>query len=184
MDAGIMIAPLQRQTQNGLRVFLLIWFGQFVSRTGTALTRFALLIWAFEQTGGATALALLGFFAFLPALLVNPLAGVLVDRLDRRICLILADLGAGLVTVALLALYQADALRLWHLYLAQFLAGTCDAIQLPAYAAATTLLLPKRHYGRGAGIALMFACTALLGATMALSGYLFPAIRNVEDEPA
>lgn len=137
---------------GGMRTFLLIWVGQFVSRVGTALTRFALIIWAYEQTGGATAVALLGFFAFLPALLVNPIAGVWVDRLDRRKVLVLADLGAGLMTVMLVALHRLDAMQLWHLYLVQFMAGTFEAFQLPAYSAATTLLLPKAHYGRAAGL--------------------------------
>lgn len=137
---------------GGMQTFLLIWVGQFVSRIGTGLTRFALIIWAYEQTGGATAVALLGFFAFLPALVVNPIAGVWVDRLDRRKVLVLADLGAGLMTVMLLALHQLDTMQLWHLYLMQFLAGTFEAFQQPAYSAATTLLLPKAQYGRAAGL--------------------------------
>lgn len=143
---------LRRLPTEGVRTFLFIWAGQFVSRIGTALTRFALIIWAYEQTGGATAVALLGFFAFLPALLINPIAGVWVDRLDRRKVLIVADLGAGLMTVLLLALHRLDAMQVWHLYVVQFMAGAFEAFQLPAYSAATTLLLPKAHYGRAAGL--------------------------------
>ncbi|MDX1524474.1 MAG: MFS transporter, partial [Anaerolineae bacterium] len=36
--------------------------------------------------------------------------------------------------------------------------------------------------GPGAGMGLMFVCTALMGATVCFSGYLVPAIRNVEDD--
>lgn len=49
-------------TNNGMRVFTIVWLGQFVSVIGTAMTRFALLIWAYQQTGSATTVALLGFF--------------------------------------------------------------------------------------------------------------------------
>jgi hypothetical protein len=42
---------------TGIKTFITIWFGQFVSQTGTALTRFALLIWAYEQTGSAMSLS-------------------------------------------------------------------------------------------------------------------------------
>jgi MFS transporter, DHA3 family, macrolide efflux protein len=77
---------------------------------------------------------------------------VWVDRLDRRKVLVWADLGAGLMTVMLLVLHRFDAMQLWHLYLVQFMAGTFEAFQLPAYSAATTLLLPKAHYGRAAGL--------------------------------
>ena len=52
-----------------MKTFLIIWLGQFVSRIGTALTRFALLIWLYQQTQSALSVALLGFFAFLPAIL-------------------------------------------------------------------------------------------------------------------
>ena len=60
------------------------------------MTRFALIIWAYQETGSATTLALLGFFAWLPFVIVSPFAGVLVDRLDRRWVLIVSDLGSGL----------------------------------------------------------------------------------------
>ena len=44
------------------------------------MTRFALTIWAWQVTGQATALALVGFFSFAPIVLLSPLAGALVDR--------------------------------------------------------------------------------------------------------
>jgi hypothetical protein len=48
---------------------------------------------------------------------VSPLAGVIIDRLDRRWVLMSVDLGAGLMTVALLVLYSTGSLQVWHLYL-------------------------------------------------------------------
>lgn len=135
-----------------MKTFMTIWFGQFVSRIGTALTRFALLIWAYQQTDSALAVALLGFFSFLPAILISPMAGVWVDRLDRRRVMILADCAAGLTTLALLLLHMGGALQVWHLYAVVFLAGTFEAFQSPAYMAATTLLLPKHEYARASGL--------------------------------
>ncbi len=96
--------------------------------------------------------ALLGFFSFLPAFLVSPLAGVWVDRLDRRKMMLLADAGAGLVTIALFALYATGGLQIWHLYVAQILAGIFESFQSPAYAASTTLLVSKEHYARINGL--------------------------------
>src|SRR5512144_260063 len=46
--------------------FLVIWSGQLVSQTGTAMTAFALLVWAYQQTGRATSVALIGLCWFLP----------------------------------------------------------------------------------------------------------------------
>ena len=135
-----------------MRTFIIIWFGQLVSLLGTAMIRFALLIWAYEQTGQATTLALLGFFSFGLDILLSPIAGVWVDRWDRRLVLLFADLGAGLMTVTMLILYMTNALQIWHLYVAQTLTGGFGAFQAPAYTAATTMLVPKAQYTRTSGM--------------------------------
>ena len=139
----------------GVRTFLTIWLGQFVSRVGTAMTRFALLIWAYEQTGAVTTVALLGFFGFLPYVLLSPVAGVWVDRLDRRKVMLLADLGSGVVTAALLGLFFTGGLAIWHLYAAEVITAALDTFQGPAYSAASTVLLPKELYGRASGLRSM-----------------------------
>jgi len=135
-----------------MRTFTIIWFGQLVSLIGTAMTRFALLIWAYDQTGSATAVALLGFFSYAPYVLASPVAGDWVDRLDRRLVMIAADTGAALMTITLLLLYAAGALQVWHLFAAQALSGVFDSFQFPAYTAATTTLLRREQYTRASGM--------------------------------
>jgi MFS family permease len=60
------------------------------------MTRFAVTIWAYQQTGKATILALMGFFNIGAYVLASPLAGVLIDRCNRKWVVALADLGAGM----------------------------------------------------------------------------------------
>lgn len=135
-----------------MRTFLIIWFGQVISLLGSAMTRFALLIWAYEHTHQATTIALLGFFAFGPAVLFSPLAGSIVDRYSRRLIMGLADLGAGLMTVVMLALYVTGNLQVWHLFVAETVAGICETFQIPAFTAATTLIVPQGQYARASGM--------------------------------
>lgn len=137
---------------TSMRTFLIVWAGQLVSLLGSRMTRFALIIWAYQQTGDATTLALLGFFSYLPIVLASPFAGVWVDRLDRRKIMILADSGSALTTAGLLILYASGHLAIWHLYLAEGLSGFFEAFQSPAYTAASSLLVPKAHYGRASGL--------------------------------
>ncbi|MBN1859264.1 MFS transporter, partial [Candidatus Bipolaricaulota bacterium] len=85
--------------------FSIVWTGQFVSMIGTGMTRFALTIWAWQMTGQATALALVGFFAFAPIVLFSPLAGAIVDRVNRKTVMIVSDLAAGLSTIVILVLH-------------------------------------------------------------------------------
>lgn len=137
---------------EGLRAFLIIWFGQVISMLGTAMTGFALTIWAYEQTGRATTLALQGFFMYFSYTLFGLVAGVWVDRWDRRRVMIVADLGAALVTLAILGLYTSGGLRIGYLYVAQTLSGVFSAFHSPANNAAMTLLIPRKHLARANGL--------------------------------
>ncbi len=60
---------------DGFATFTVIWSGQLVSLLGTGLTRFALILWLYDQTGQATSIALLGFFHLGPRSLSAPLPG-------------------------------------------------------------------------------------------------------------
>lgn len=135
-----------------LKPFLTLWSGQVVSWTGTQMTRFALTIWAFEKTGTATSLALLGVAGYLSYVIASPLAGPLVDRWPRRRSMFLADLGSAGVTALLLALFSLGRLEIWHLYLAEFLTGVFDAFQEPAWGASVSQLVPQAQYGRAQGL--------------------------------
>lgn len=160
---------------SGFQTFTFIWIGQLVSMLGTGMTRFAMLIWAYQQTGSATTLALLGFFAWLPYVIVSPVAGVWVDRLDRRLVLILADCGSGLLTASILALYLTGHLSIWHLYLLEALTSIFDAFQYPAYTAATSTLLSKQEYARANGMRSLAYDGSRIVAPI-LAGVLLPFI--------
>jgi MFS family permease len=142
----------KRERLSGMSGFTIVWVGQVISFLGTGMTQFALMIWAWEITGQATALALVGFFAFGPTVLLSPVAGALVDRWNRKLVMMLSDLAAGLSTVVILILYASGNLQIWHLYVAGAFAGAFQAFQFPAYSAAVTMMLPKEQYARASGM--------------------------------
>ena len=156
--------------RSDLPSFFVIWIGQAVSLLGSAMTWFALSIWAYELTGQATALALIAAFAYGPTILLSPLAGVLVDRYDRRLLMILGDLTAGLATVSVLLLYITGSLQIWHVYVVGLVAGTFQALQYPAYSAAITTMLPPHHYARASG---------MLEVAGSASGILAPLLAGI-----
>ncbi|MBE2237379.1 MAG: MFS transporter [Caldilineaceae bacterium] len=158
-----------------MTAFLIIWIGQFVSLLGTAMTRFALTIWAFQETGQATTLALVGFFSFAPTLIFSPLAGALVDRWNRKLMMILSDLAAGLSTGALLLLYATGRLEIWHLYVAGAFASAFESFQFPAFSAAMSLMVPKSQYGRANGL-VSLADSATTIAAPVLAGVLLVVV--------
>lgn len=160
---------------DGFATFTVIWSGQLVSLLGTGLTRFALILWLYDQTGQATSIALLGFFSFGATVVVSPFAGVVVDRFDRRWVLIGADTGAGLMTCLLLLLYSTGNFQGWHIYLTAALTGVFEAFQLPAFTAATTMLVPKSAYTRVSGMRSLSTSIAEIGAPL-LAGTLLSVI--------
>ncbi|MCA9942889.1 MAG: MFS transporter [Anaerolineales bacterium] len=136
----------------GMSGFTIVWIGQLVSLLGTSMTNFALTIWAFEQTGRATDLALIGFFFLVPLLIVSPMAGAIVDRHDRKLMMMVSDLASGIVTIIVLILYATGLLEVWHLYITAAISGTFQTFQWPAYSAAISTMLPKKQYARANGM--------------------------------
>ena len=100
------------------RDFRLLWSAQLVSTVGTALTDLAAGILVFRVTGSALSVGLMFMAVSVPTLFVGLIAGVFVDRYDRRKIMVIADLlRAGivasipfLITINLALLYVAVAL--------------------------------------------------------------------------
>jgi len=150
-----------------MKSFLLIWVGQIFSLTGSAITQFALGIWAWQKTGQATPLAMVGFYFMVPMMIMTPLAGVWVDRWNRKFVMAISDILAGIGTAMILALFALGNLEIWHLYLAAVLSGIGAAFQWPAYSAAISLLVPKQQYTRANGmISLAESATGILAPVL------------------
>jgi len=172
--------PIERP--SGMLGFTIAWVGQVVSLLGTNMTAFALTIWAFELTGSATALALVGFFYVTPMLVFSPIVGAIVDRSNRKWMMAISDLASGIATLGVLGLYLAGQLQIWHLFVANAIMGLFQSFQWPAYSAAISVMLPKEHYGRangmmslaesGSGIFAPLLAGAVLGI-VGLGGVLF-----------
>ena len=73
-------------------------------------------IWVFQKTGSATALGLMQVFFITPLLIITPFAGVLVDRHNRKLMMMVSDLTAGLATISILILQALGVLGLASLH--------------------------------------------------------------------
>lgn len=140
------------------------------------MTGFALGVWVFQTTQSATQFSFMSFCGAVPAILVAPLAGVLVDRWDRRWAMVLTDLVAGLAAAAILLLVWFDALEVWHLYIVVAVGAIFGSFQQPAFNASVPLLVPKRHLGRAAGFAQVTAAGPQI-LTPILAGALLVLIK-------
>lgn len=126
--------------------FLILWVGQLISSIGSGLTAFSLGIFAYHKTQTATSFALITLCSFLPSILLRPIGGVIADRFDRRVMMILGDLGSALGLVLILSIMLTDTIELWQIYLGVCISSVFVALQNAAYKASATDLLTEDQY--------------------------------------
>jgi MFS family permease len=132
--------------------FFALLVTQALSLLGSRMTAVAVGIWVYTTTQQTTPLLLTAFFTELPGMAAGSLAGVLVDRWNRKRVLILADVGQAAGSMLLLVCLLSGRFQLWQLYVAALVQGTFAALQGPAESATVTLLVPERHRERANGI--------------------------------
>jgi MFS family permease len=113
-----------------LRDFRLLWIGQATSYFGDGLTNLTLLILTQRLTGSVSAVAATSVAIALPQVLFGLMAGVYVDRWDRRKVMILSDLGRGLVVLGFLFVHNAG--DMWLLYVLAFAQAAVGTFFTPA----------------------------------------------------
>jgi DHA3 family macrolide efflux protein-like MFS transporter len=161
---------------RGLMVFFFIWLGQFGSLLGSDLTSFALSVVMYQRTGSATSVGLISASAVVLRIFVAPFAGALVDRWNRRRVMILSDSASALGTLLIALLLLAGQIETWHVCLLVAVDSVCRAFQRPAYQAAISLLVPKKHLGRANGMVQVAYAVRQIAAP-ALAGALLMAIQ-------
>ena len=134
------------------RPFLTVWTGQQFSLVGSQLVQFALVWWLTQKTGSATVLATATMVAILPQVLIGPLAGALIDRWSRRRVMIVADGAIALVSAWLAYLFFAGSVEVWHIFVVAAARAVGGGFHFPAMAASTTLMVPREHLARVAGL--------------------------------
>lgn len=126
-------------------------------------------------TGSVTRLSLIMMAAIVPGIIVSPVAGALVDRWDRRKAMIFSDSGAAFSTLMIALLLYWNELSMWQIYIILSISSAFSSFQWPAYSAATTLLVPKKHLGRAAGMVQTAEAVSTV-VSPALAGFLIMTI--------
>lgn len=154
-----------------MKKFIFIWIGELISGIGSGMTAFALSVYVYQATGSVSLVSVIAVASFLPTILLSPLGGVLADRYDRRLLMIIGDLfsGFGLLYV------------LWNIHtgtdsMLPIIAGvTFNAIFVallePSFKATVTDLLTEDEYAKASGM-VQIAGNARYLISPALAGIL------------
>jgi MFS family permease len=150
------------------RNFTLLWVGQFISIIGDWVLFIALPFYTYSLTGSVLATGAMFIVSTLPRLVLGSLAGVYVDRLDRKRLMIMADLLRVLLILILLFVRSRDGL--WLIYVSAFLESTVSQFFNPAKSAIIPLLVGEKD---------LLAANSLNGLSDALTRLLGSALGGV-----
>lgn len=132
--------------------FMLLWSGELVSAIGGGLTSFGLGVYVFRQTGSAAGMALVTLLAFLPTLLLSVPAGVLADRYDRRILMMIGDGFSAIGILYILICMLQGGAALYQICIGVTVSSVFSALLEPAYKATVTDLLTQEEYSKASGM--------------------------------
>jgi len=170
------LAPFESQAYRYL------WIGASLTMTGNFMQMVATGWLIYDLTDSPTWLGIVSFARGLPMLLLALVAGVIVDRFDRRVVLITAQGLTALLAVVLSALIYTDSIQPWHVAVCAFLAGclfvvippcrhalVSSTVPRPILGPAIALMSTGQNSGRVLGPALAGVLIAVVGVSLSFA---------------
>ncbi|HEY0606217.1 MAG TPA: MFS transporter [Herpetosiphonaceae bacterium] len=125
------------------RNFALLWFGALISLVGDWMIRVSLPIYIYQLTGSTLATGLMFMAGVLPQILLGSVAGVFVDRWDRKRTMVISNLLLALTLLPVLFVTSVD--RLWIVYGISFISAAIAQFFAPAEHALLPQLVGEKH---------------------------------------
>jgi MFS family permease len=156
--------------------FRRLWLGTMLSRTGSAMTSFAVTLQVYDLTRSTAAVGGLGVVMFVPLLLITLPGGTLADRVDRRRLVLWVQAGQAVLSAALFALAAFGGATLWALYALVAVSSAFSAVSAPAQQTFIPRLVPKGQLGTAMALnrivfqVVLTAGPALAGVVTAWTG--------------
>ena len=158
--------------------FILLWSGELISSIGGGLTSFGLGVYIFNQTGSAASMALITLLGFLPTLVLAVPAGVLADRYDRRLLMMIGDGCSALgILYILICMFRGGA-TLMQICIGVFVSSVFSALLEPSFRATITDLLTKEEYSKASGLVSLAGSARYLFSPV-IAGFLL-AVSSVK----
>lgn len=160
--------------------FRRLWIAQTLSVFGDWMLVVAVPFFVYRQTGSTTATAIVFAAEAVPQVLLSPFAGVLVDRVNRGLALVIANSAAAAVILGLLLAEAWDLLPV--LYVVVFLQSCITQVLVPARNALVPELVPAADLATANALdevsdsIIRLAAPAVGGALLAVSGLAMPVL--------
>lgn len=163
----------ERNSMNqNFKKYIIFWLSQTVSQLGSAMTGYALILWAYEKQGSALTVSLMSFCNYVPYILVSLFAGAFVDRHSKKKIMLLSDSIAAVCSLMILGLNLYGSFRIWHIYLVNAVLGFMNAFQSPASSVAIGRIVPKEKLANVSGMN-SFSGNLTMVLTPVLAAFLY-----------
>lgn len=138
-----------------MKKFLVIWAGELISCIGSGMTAFALSMYVYQMTGSVSYVSLVTLLAYMPTILLSPIGGVLADRYDRRLLMIIGDAFSGLGIAYILWQIQSGDFKIVPILAGVTFNAVFVALLEPSYKATVTDLLSEEEFDKASGMVQM-----------------------------
>lgn len=137
---------------NNFKKYIIFWLSQSLSQLGSSMTSFALILWAYTQEGLAMTVSLMSFFNYVPYIIVSLFAGAFVDNHNKKHIMLVSDSVAAICSAIIFGFTISGGLRIWHIYIVNFVIGFMNAFQSPAMSVAIGKIVPKDKLAQVSGM--------------------------------
>lgn len=134
------------------KIFAIIWSGQIFSTLSSMTVGYAVVFWLSIETRSAEVLATATIATLLPQLLLGPFIGVFIDRWNRRLIMIFADLFVAVCSAIMSLLLLRGSTDVSLCYILLMLRSLGSAFHVPAMQASVPLLAPESALMRISGV--------------------------------
>ncbi len=155
---------------NYFRYYFYFWSGQLSSLLGSIVVQFAIIWWITVETQSVLVLSFSSFLYFLPQVLFTPIAGVVIDRWDRKKLIILVDSSQAILTFILILLNNllSGIVGILLIISINSFRGVCQAFHFPAINAVIPTMIPKEKLSRVNGLnSTLNQVIQIIGPTLA-----------------
>ena len=132
-----------RHQINWKRNFFTLWTGQAVSKFSSSVLQFAMIWYLTDTTDSAAVVSFAVFLAFFPQAILGPISGVVIDRYNRKLIMILSDVLIALVGLAMAVMGYVGNLETWMILMVLFLRTVGTAFHSPCMQAVTPQIVPS-----------------------------------------
>ena len=135
-----------------MKNFYKLWLGELISNIGSGMTAFALSVYVYKKTGSVSYVSPISLLSFMPSIILSPIGGLLADRYDRRLLMIIGDLFSGLGLIYILWNIQAGEKSIVPIFLGITFSSIFTSLLEPSYRATLTDILDEENYAKASGL--------------------------------